>query len=81
MERRRHVALDHLVLRSNFARGGGLFKERSVMLTDVIVRGNTAHVGSGMFSTRNAALTWRGPLRPTSTGRTEFLVSSVRRDN
>jgi hypothetical protein len=74
------LALDHLVLRSNSARGG-LFKERSVTLTDVIVCGNTAHVGSGMFSTRNAAHAWRGPSMPTSTGRTEFLVCSVRRNN
>jgi hypothetical protein len=37
------LALDHLFLRSNSARGG-LFKKTPVTLTDVIVRGNTAHV-------------------------------------
>ena len=41
---------------------------RTQTATDVVLRGNTARVGSGLFSTRKATLTWRDLSRPASTG-------------
>jgi hypothetical protein len=43
--------------------GGGIANNGTMSLTNVIIRGNSARVGYGMFSTRSAALTWRGLSR------------------
>ena len=36
-----------------------LFNDGTAVLTDVVIAGNSARVGSGLFSTRRATLTWR----------------------
>jgi hypothetical protein len=46
-----------------------VFNDGTTTATDVVLRGNTARVGSGLFSTRKATLTWRDLSRPASTGR------------
>jgi CSLREA domain-containing protein len=62
------LALDHVVLRGNRARvGGALYNDGAATLTDVIIRDNTTHSGSGLFSAREATLIWRGLTRPVST--------------
>jgi hypothetical protein len=41
-----------------------LINDGTTTLTDVVLRGNSARIGSGMFSTPKAALTWwRSPAR------------------
>jgi hypothetical protein len=45
-----------------------LFNDGKATLTNVVIRGNTARVGSGLFSTRNATLTRRRRSNPAATG-------------
>ncbi len=43
--------------------GGGLYNDGTAVLNDVVIRGNQARIGSGLFSTRGATLTWsRSPV-------------------